>query len=125
MGSSGEMATAEHVKGERVVCSNAAVSRVGQMEKFSANQVTGLSPPRWVGWGGVCVLARLCFLPRLVEKLRLAAVSGAGLHLCNLEPCAGLWSASSSPPFGGALVAVSRSTQDRSCVRMWLWTDHG
>ena len=32
------------------------------------------------------MLARLCFLPRLVEKLRLAGVSGAGLGLHNSEP---------------------------------------
>ena len=60
MGSSGEMATAEQMKGEWVVCSNAAVSRVGQMEKLSANQVTGLSPPVLGGLGGVYVCLHTC-----------------------------------------------------------------
>lgn len=88
MGSSGEMATAEQMKGERVVCSNTALSRGGQMEKLSANQVAGLSPPHRAGWtrGCVRVLTCLCFLPRLVEKLRLAGVSGAGPSLHNSEP---------------------------------------
>lgn len=49
MGSSGEMGTAEQMKGEQVVCLNSAVSRVEQMEKLSANQVTSLSFLSWVG----------------------------------------------------------------------------
>lgn len=54
MGSSGEMATTEQMKGEWVVCSDVALSRVGQMEK--QNQMTGLSyPPMLDGLrGGMC-----------------------------------------------------------------------
>lgn len=61
MGSSGEMATAEQMKGERVVCSNTALSRGGQMEKLSENQVAGLSPPTVLGGlGGVYVCLHAC-----------------------------------------------------------------
>lgn len=43
MGSSGETATAEQMKGEWVDCSNTAL-RVGQMEQLAANRAAGLSP---------------------------------------------------------------------------------
>lgn len=60
MGSSGEMATAERMKGERVVCSN-AVLRAGQMEQLSANRGTGLSPACWVGRGVcLCIYLHAC-----------------------------------------------------------------
>lgn len=82
MGSSGETATTEQIKGEQVGCWNTAV-----MEKLSANQVTSLSFPVLAELG-VCVQAH-CFLPR-------QASVGPGL-ICIVQSLVFglLWSASS------------------------------
>lgn len=57
MGSSGEMATAEQMKGERVGCSNTAL-RVGQMEQLLQTEL--LACPLVLG-GCVCLRADVSF----------------------------------------------------------------
>lgn len=93
MGSSGEAATAEPMKGERVVCRSAAVSTVARMEKLCADEASGLSPCVG-GLVGLCVRVHGPVSCPGIEQ-RQAGVSRAGL--CGSEACAwGLWSASHS-----------------------------
>lgn len=58
MGSSGEMATAEHVKRERVVCLNAAVSGTNGKALYKSSD--WLVPPVLGGLGGVYVCLHAC-----------------------------------------------------------------
>lgn len=57
MGSSGEMATAEQMKGEWVDCSSTAL-RVGQMEQLAANRAW---PVPLCSGSGVYLWARVSF----------------------------------------------------------------
>lgn len=79
MGSSGEMATAEQMKGERVGCSNTAL-RVGQMEQLLQTEL--LACPLVLGG---CVFACRCLLCRLMGSEGRQAGGGAGLSRCHPE----------------------------------------
>lgn len=82
MGSSGEMATTEQIKGEQVGCSNTVV-----MEKLSADQVSSLSL-HMLAELRMCVQAH-CFLPRQ------AAVSPGLVYTVQSLVFGVLWPASS------------------------------